>query len=204
MSWPSWQRYRTGCRRSPVRTLPHRRPRMLASVMGVTWDAVPEQSWLSKLRRTPALKTYVTFSAGTPDIGTSVGPGRQGSPGPAGEPTTLTVDATLTRVTGKRACGSHVTARARPVSLNDSPGPCSSPCMSGGPHPSQGCTDAAVALQKPEIDFFNPSSFSSGRDPGPRPAATAQFSPRPCRGGKKNNLFVFCTYSTSRVMQVAA
>ena len=44
---PSWQRHRTGCRRSPVRTLPlppgafacWRRP------CGVAWDAVPEQTW---------------------------------------------------------------------------------------------------------------------------------------------------------------
>ena len=66
MSWPQWpslQRQRSGCRRSPVRTLPYRRMRLHAGgalvVWPGSWDAVPEQSWLLKLRRTLFIQVVI-------------------------------------------------------------------------------------------------------------------------------------------------
>ena len=62
MSCPSWQRHslRVGTGLSSNPTLPPDAFACWWRSCGVTWDAVPEQSWLLKLRRTPPfLQHYV-------------------------------------------------------------------------------------------------------------------------------------------------
>ena len=50
------KKYRTKCRRSPVQTIPYRLMRLHRwRPCGVTWDAVPEQTWLLKPLPTPRL-----------------------------------------------------------------------------------------------------------------------------------------------------
>ena len=68
MSCPSWQRHKTGCSRWPVWTLPllqdhHDAYAFWWRPCGVTWDAVPEPSWLLKLQWKPAFYKKVRYKA---------------------------------------------------------------------------------------------------------------------------------------------